>query len=154
MCLLRSVLRLRCGWAIGALSALVLVLVLVLAPRPAGAWAIGSQLDEAGCHEPITAAALRAVRARFDTAPVIPPSRDEAALIADAVFAPPPDLVDDLAAMALLFGVRDNDLKGIDPLSSLDLIQVHGNPGTQDEHCIRGHGDDGAPAGDAAAITA
>jgi hypothetical protein len=133
--------------------AAVLAITAVRPPPEAHAWAIGSQLDETGCHEPITAAALRAVRARFDTAPVIPPSRDEAALIADAVFAPPPDLVDDLAGMALLFGVRDNDLKGIDPLSSLDLIQVHGNPQTQDEHCIRGPGDDG-DTGDAAAIAA
>src|ERR1044071_6401167 len=131
------------------------VLAVRAAPRPqAHAGAIGSQLDETGCHEPITAAALRAVRARFDTAPVITPSRDEAALIADAVFAPPPDLVDDLAGMALLFGVRDNDLKGIDPLSSLDLIQVHGNPETQDEHCIRGPDALGPPAGDSAAIAA
>ena len=122
-------------------------------PPEAHAWAIGSQLNEAGCHEPITAAALRAVRARFDTAPVIPPSRDEQALIADAIFAPPSDLVHDLAGMALLFGVRDNDLKGIDRLSSPDLIQVHGNPETQDEHCIRGPGDDGDD-GDPAAIAA
>ena len=133
--------------------ALGVLLLLAGTPRASHAWAIGSQLNEAGCHEPITAEALRAVRARFDTAPVIPPSRDEAALIADAVFSPPADLVDDLAGMALLFGVRDNDLKGIDPLSSLDLIQVHGNPQTQDEHCIRGPGDDG-DAGDAAAIAA
>ena len=131
----------------------VVAAVLALAPRPAGAWAIGSQLNETGCHEPITAAALRAVRVRFDSAPVISPSRDEAALIADAVFSPPADFTHDLAGMALLFGVRDNDLKGIDPLSSLDLIQVHGNPQTQDEHCIRGPDDDGA-AGDAAAIAA
>ncbi|HEX3476326.1 MAG TPA: hypothetical protein VHT91_14975 [Kofleriaceae bacterium] len=137
------------------LCALAAFLAVTIArPSPeAHAWAIGSQLNETGCHEPITAAALRAVRARFDTAPVIPPSRDEAALIADALFSPPADLVDDLAGMALLFGVRDNDLKGIDPLSSLDLIQVHGNPETQDEHCIRGPGDDG-DAGDPAAIAA
>jgi hypothetical protein len=136
------------------LCALAAVLVITaVRPPESHAWAIGSQLNETGCHEPITAAALRAVRARFDTAPVIPPSRDEAALIADAVFSPSADLVDDLAGMALLFGVRDNDLKGIDPLSSLDLIQVHGNPQTQDEHCIRGPGDDG-DAGDAAAIAA
>jgi hypothetical protein len=136
-----------------ALAAAVLAVTAARPPSPAHAWAIGSQLDETGCHEPITAAALRAVRARFDTAPVIPPSRDEAALIADAVFSPPSDLVHDLAGMALLFGVRDNDLKGIDPLSSLDLIQVHGNPETQDEHCIRGPADDGA-TGDTAAIAA
>ncbi|HEX3762925.1 MAG TPA: MYXO-CTERM sorting domain-containing protein [Kofleriaceae bacterium] len=129
------------------------VVAIIAGPRAAHAWAIGSQLNEAGCHEPITAAALRAVRARFDTAPVIPPSRDEAALISDAIFSPPGDLVHDLAGMALMFGVRDNDLKGIDPLSSLDLIQVHGNPETQDQHCIRGPSNDGA-AGDLDAIAA
>src|SRR3954469_18173594 len=126
-----------------ALAAAVLAATAAWPPPPAHAWAIGSQLDETGCREPIAAAALRAVRARFDTAPVIAPSRDEAALIADAVFSPPSDLVGDLAGMALLLGVRDNEPKGIDPLSSLDLNQVHGNPETQDEHCIRGPGDDG-----------
>jgi uncharacterized protein (TIGR03382 family) len=143
----------RRGLRLCALAAAALAVTAVRPPPEAHAWAIGSQLDETGCHEPITAAALRAVRARFDTAPVIRPSRDEAALIADAIFSPPSDLVPDLAGMALLFAVRDNDLKGIDPLASLDLIQVHGNPETQDEHCIRGPGDDGA-TGDAAAIAA
>lgn len=128
-------------------------LVVTLAPHPAHAWAIGSQLNEAGCHEPITADALRAVRARFDTAPALAPSRDEAAMIASVLFAPPSDFVDDVAGMALLLGVRDNDLKGINPLSSLDLIQVHGNPATQDEHCIRSATDDGA-AGDRSALAA
>ena len=143
--------RLQPGRPIGVL----LGLGLALAPaRTAGAWAIGSQINEAGCHEPITAAALRAVRARFDTAPAETPSRDEAALFADVVFAPPRDLVHDLAGMTLMLGVRDNDLKGIDPLSSLDLIQVHGNPATQDEHCIRGPADDGGAAGDLAALAA
>src|SRR4051812_14028735 len=46
--------------------------------------------------------------------------------------------------MTLLLGVRDNDLKGINPLSSLDLIQVHGSPTTQQEHCIRSSSDDNA----------
>jgi MYXO-CTERM domain-containing protein len=147
--------RLQPGRPIGALLGIGLALALALAPaRTAGAWAIGSQINEAGCHEPITAAALRAVRARFDTAPAVPPSRDEAALFADVLFAPPRDLVHDLAGMTLMLGVRDNDLKGIDPLSSLDLIQVHGNPTTQDEHCIRGPEDDGGAAGDLAALAA
>ena len=143
--------RVRCACfvvvLVGAIAALLAV------PRTAQAWAIGSQLNEPGCHEPITAAALRAVRMRFATAPVLPPTRDEAALIGDVVFSPPDDFVGDLAGMTLLLGVRDNDLKGIDPLSSLDLIQVHGNPETQDEHCIRGPNDDGSD-GDLAAIAA
>jgi uncharacterized protein (TIGR03382 family) len=116
-------------------------------------WAIGSQVNETGCHEPITAQALRDVRAMMPTAPEITPTRDEAALIADVMFAPPTDMTGDLASMALLLGVRDNDLKGIDPLSSLDLVQVHGNPTTQDEHCIRGPDDDGA-TGDQSALDA
>jgi len=90
-----------------------------------------SQRDS--CHEPITAQALRDVRAMMPTAPTIAPTRDEAALIADVMFAPPADLVADLGGMALLLGVRDNDLKGVDPLASLDLVQVHGNPTTQDD---------------------
>src|SRR5512138_811549 len=124
--------------------ALCVLLLLVGTSRVSHAWAIGSQLNEAGCHEPITAEAFRAVRARFGTAPVLAPSRDEAAMIDEVLFAPPGDLVHDLAGMTLLLGVRDNDLKGINPLSSLDLIQVHGNPSTQDEHCIRSGTDDDA----------
>src|ERR1043165_5463289 len=129
------------------------VLLLAGMPRTSHAWAIGSQLNERGCHEPITAEALRTVRATFDTAPMIAPTRDEAAMIDDVLFAPPGDFTHDLAGMTLLLGVRDNDLKGIDPLSSLDLIQVHGNPSTQDEHCIRSASDDDAP-GNPAALSA
>src|SRR5436190_18490008 len=103
-----------------------------LPARTVHAWAIGSQINETGCHEPITAAALRAVREQFATAPAVTPTRDEVAMIADVLFSPPADFERDLAGMALLLGVRDNDLKGIDPLSSFDLIQVHGNPRTQD----------------------
>lgn len=133
--------------------AICTLVALALPDRAAHAWAIGSQINEAGCHEPITAAALRAVRARFDTAPVLTPTTDEAAMIGEALFAPPKDFVNDLAGMTLLLGVRDNDLKGINPLSSLDLIQVHGSPTTQDEHCIRSATDD-EPDGSRAALAA
>jgi hypothetical protein len=133
--------------AIGALLAVAAI------SRTAHAWAIGSQINDKGCHEPITAQALREVRAKFDTAPVVAPSRDEAAMIDTALFSPPNDMAGDLAGMTLLFAVRDSDLKGINPLSSLDLVQVHGDPETQDEHCIRGPVDDDA-AGDAAALAA
>jgi uncharacterized protein (TIGR03382 family) len=128
-------------------------LALALDARPAQAWSIGSQINEDGCHEPITAAALRAVRATLDTAPALTPTRDEAAMIDDVMFAPPKDFVRDLAGMALVLGVRDNDLKGLDPLQSLELIQVHGNPATQMEHCIRGEADDEA-AGNQSALAA
>jgi hypothetical protein len=127
--------------------------LLALEAHPALPWVIGSQLNNAGCHEPITAQALRTVRATLATAPALTPSRDEAAMIADVLFAPPTDFVDDLAGMALLLGVRDNDLKGVNPLSSLDLIQVHGSPTTQQEHCIRSSSDDNAD-GDQSALAA
>jgi len=140
--------RLRGCWLVAVVAA-----VLWLVPRTADAWAIGSQLDETGCHEPITAEALRIARSKFATAPVLVPSRDEAALIDDVLFAPPSDFVHDLAGMTLLLGVRDNDLKGVNPLSSLDLIQVHGDPLTQDEHCIRGPADNGV-TGDQSALDA
>jgi hypothetical protein len=72
----------------------------------------------------------------------------------DAVqFVPPSDCVHDLAGMTLLLAVRDNDLKGINPLDSLNLVEVHGNPDTQDEHCIRGATDDGE-AGNESALAA
>jgi len=124
---------------------------LVALPTSAHAWTIGSQLDYAGCHERITTAAFRATRAKFATAPLIPPTADESALIDDVQFVPPADFVHDLAAMSLLLGVRDNDLKGNNPLDSLQLVQVHGNPATQEEHCIRAASDDGTP-GDTQAL--
>jgi MYXO-CTERM domain-containing protein len=132
-------------------KALAIATALVAVSRPAAAWTIGSQLDNTGCHERITTLAFRAARMMFQTAPVIAPTADEAALIDDAQFAPPADFVHDLAAMSLLFGVRDNDLKGHNPLDTLQLVQVHGNPDTQEEHCIRNKDDDGT-AGDPAAL--
>jgi MYXO-CTERM domain-containing protein len=117
---------------------------IVLSASPAFAWEVGTQLGYTGCHEPITAQALRNVRAIVATAPPIAPSRDERALFDDVQFEPPADLVDDVAGMSLLLGVRDNDLKGENPLNSLDVVEVHGDPTTQDEHCIRAPEQDGA----------
>ena len=123
----------------------------LLISSTAHAWSIGSQLDYTGCHERITTTAFRATRSMFDTAPVIVPTSDESALIDDVQFVPPNDFKQDLGAMALLLGVRDNDLKGNNPLDSLQLVEVHGNPATQEEHCIRNADDDGTP-GDTAAL--
>jgi hypothetical protein len=128
-------------------------IVLCLLPRGAQAWSIGYPLETHGCHEPITADALRNVRMLLTTAPPITPTREEAAMIDEVQFTPPDDFTGDLAGMALLLGVRDNDVKGKNITSSLDLTEVHGNPMNQDEHCIRSEADDG-PAGEQSAMTA
>jgi MYXO-CTERM domain-containing protein len=132
---------------------LAAAIVLELIPLPAHAWSIGYPLDSTGCHEPITAQVLRNVRRLLATAPPIVPTRDEAAMIDDVPFSPPADFVGDLAGIALLFGVRDNDVKGQNIVSSLDLIEVHGSPTHQEEHCIRAEMDDGS-AGEVAALAA
>src|SRR5438477_13070205 len=90
--------------------ALVAAIVFAAAPAPAHAYTISSAIGT-GCHEQITADALRAIRQELTTAPPIPADRNEQALIDDVEFAVPSDL-DDLGAVTLLLAVRDNDLKG------------------------------------------
>lgn len=126
---------------------------LTLGASPAHAWGIGSQLDLDGCHERITAEALRRARGMHATAPVIAPTRDEQAIIDNVQFRPPADFRHDLAGMSLLLGVRDNDVKGQNPLDSLQLVAIHGDPATQEEHCIRALADDDAP-GNVSALAA
>ena len=89
-----------------------------------------------GCHESITAEALRAVRGDLASAPPIVPTRDEVALIDDLPFTLDDD-IRDLGGAALLAGVRHNDIKGFAVLSVDQLAQVQSNPLTQREHCLR-----------------
>jgi hypothetical protein len=121
--------------------------VVLLPASPASAWLVGSLLYVDGCHEPITAAALRNVRQALATAPTQAPTRDEDALFDDVQFSTPSDMEHDLGGMSLLLGVRDNDLKGRDPTDSLGLTQVHGNPANQEEHCLRSASQDGIQGG-------
>ena len=99
------------------------------------AFTIQSVVTE-GCHERITSDALRDVRAEQSSLEAITPSEDEQALIDDLQFSPADDMLD-LAAVTLLLGVRDNDLKGRGADELDELAQVHGNPDAQDEHCLR-----------------
>src|SRR5713226_5487476 len=95
----------------------------VILPALAGsgrAYTVASALTR-GCHEEITAAALRAVRAQLSSAPPLPAGSNERAMIDDAPFSIAGD-VSDLGGAALLFAVRDNDLKGNDPADSFDLV--------------------------------
>ncbi len=115
-------------------------MALLLAAPQASAYTVGTPLTGA-CHELITQAALRG--ARFETpaaAPVPLITADDQAMAADLPF-PVSDDMRDLGAIALLIGVRDNDLKGLSPEDLASLAVVQADPATQGEHCLRGASD-------------
>jgi len=118
-------------------------------PSTAGAYTIASELTD-GCHEQITSAALRRVRKDLPTAAPLAITKDERALVDDLQFTPDGDMRD-LGGATLLVAVRDIDLKGSasDDLSA--LAEVHGNPNSQYEHCLRALDDD-EPDGSKTAI--
>src|SRR4051794_22788418 len=110
-----------------------------------------STIVTSGCHERLTLAALRAARAAMPgAAPLIPVVGDDAPLVADLPFELESD-AHELGAVALLVGARDNDLKGRGSTDLEALAQIHGNPSTQDEHCLRTLDDD-EPMGTARAV--
>lgn len=134
-------------WLVGALG---LAATVATTPR-ANAFTIESVASE-GCHERITSEALRRVRADTEFAPPIEPTQDEQALIQDLQFGPEDDMMD-VGAVSLLLGVRDNDLRGRGSDDLTSLAQVHGDPDTQDQHCLRAEDQD-EPGGTDAAIDA
>ena len=95
-----------------------------------------------GCHEELASIALREVRAAQPAAAPLPESGIDAGLVADLPFRPDADMRDP-GAVALLIGVRDNDLKGHHALDSTDLAMIHGDPDHQLEHCLRHPAHDG-----------
>lgn len=111
------------------------VCVVLTCAREAHAYTIQSVVTM-GCHESISSEALRDVRAEEPRLDAIEPDENEQALIEDLQFSPDDDMLD-LAAVSLLLGVRDNDLKGRGADELDELSQVHGDPNAQDEHCLR-----------------
>jgi hypothetical protein len=142
----------RAKWSVGLLggSAAALVAWLVVSPRSTGAYTVSS-LITSGCHERITSSALRAVRLELTTAAPLSLTRNERALVEDLQFTPDNDM-QDLGGVSLLVGVRDNDLKGRSSADLTMLAGVHGNPDTQQEHCLRNAGQN-EPDGSLAALT-
>ena len=116
---------------------------------PAGAYTIETHFTPK-CHEKLTSEALRTARADLGMAPSPPTTADERALIDDLQFAPDADMRE-LAGATLLVGVRDNDLKGNSQDDLTVLSAIHGDPGNQREHCLRGP-DQKEPGGSAAAL--
>ena len=116
---------------------------------PARAYTVSTFVSD-GCHEQITDGALRAARALGpDVAPALGIDATDRAFVDDLPFELPAG--SDLAAVTLLVGVRDNDLKGRGSTDLQDLALIHGNPTTQDEHCLRDLDDD-EPDGTARAV--
>ena len=132
------------------LSALIACACLAPAAR-ARAYSYASPLG-AGCHEGLTLSALRVLRRDLDHARALPAGKEDRAWIADLPLDLPED-ARDLATASLLVGVRDNDLKGHHGLDNSELAIVHGNPRTQDEHCLRAPEDDD-PGGSERALRA
>ncbi len=120
-----------------------------LAPQDASAYTIQNELTH-GCHEDITTDAFRVIRRELSTAPPLPASENDQALIDDLQFTPPSDL-GDLGGATLLLSVRDNDLKGRSSDDLAQLAAVHGNPDAQREHCLRSMSED-EPSGSAEAV--
>ena len=131
------------GAVIGAL-----LMLLLMAPA-ARAFSIDTVATR-GCHEEMTAEALRIVRAELATAAPLPADSNERALIEDLAFTTPADLKD-LGGASLLIGVRDPDLEGNDGNDLSRLALVHGNPAAQRNHCLHG-ADSPEPAGSPKAL--
>jgi hypothetical protein len=133
---------------------LVGILFWLWATQVAWAYTIATPLTP-GCHERLTAQALRAVRADPALAAAAAPratrSDDAEALVDDLPFRLDDDL-HDLEAAALLIGVRDNDLKGLDAADLAALPGVHSDPTGQREHTLRRPEQD-EPQGSAAAVS-
>jgi hypothetical protein len=146
----------RChGAALGAahrhargLRAVVALAFALQLPAVARAYTYESPVS-AGCHEAISLAALHELRAAGAAAPLSTSARDR--LWIDDLPLELPRGARDLAAAALVVGVRDNDLKGRHGLDTSELPQVHGDPDLQAEHCLRRPEHD-EPGGSAAAL--
>src|SRR3954462_13731489 len=133
------------------IGAVVFVFGAIAAFPAARAYTIETHFT-ARCHEKVTAQALRNARTMLEMPAAPQPTSDERALIDDLQFAPDDDMKD-LAGATLLVGVRDNDLKGNSQEDLTVLSPIHGDPHSQQEHCLRGP-DQKEPGGSALAIAA
>jgi hypothetical protein len=104
-----------------------------------------------GCHEAVTAAAIRTTGWPDGQADPTDNGAD-ATLVENLLFHPPTDLADRWSVAALV-GVRHNDFAGNRPTSPDRLAAIHNHAEEQGAHCLRAPGDDGVE-GDAAALSA
>ena len=118
------------------LSLAACALCSLLSARPVQAYSIQTSFTR-GCHEEITAEALRAARLALpDIAPPLASSGDDNALMDDTSFTIPSDLRE-IGAVTLLLGVRDNDVMGFSALAIDQLAALNSDPESQKLHCLR-----------------
>ena len=109
-----------------------------------------------GCHESITYAALEAagwgnlLAARNGELPALSDVQGRA--VDDLTFSLVPSARNPWA-LALLIGVRSNDIRDNAPTEIASLVHIHNDPEDQAGHCIRRQQDDGS-AGDISAMQA
>ncbi len=128
------------------------IAVMAFIATPASAFAF--QIETSGtsaCHETITREALDVVGWPDGREP--PPLDDTGQRIADDLPFDLPDDEKDLWTIALIIGVRHNDVGSNDPFDLPALSQLHGDPAGQPEHCLRQAPHDGA-TGDQQALDA
>jgi hypothetical protein len=116
---------------------------LLLLPASLPAFTVRTAATD-GCHESITRVALAAA-----PWPVPPPPLSELdrRLAHDLPIDPPGDPL----TLALVIGVRHEDLEGVPSTNLSGLAGVHADPAHQAEHCLRAPAQDGA-AGDLDAV--
>ncbi len=131
-------------------SSVVLLACVGLFTRSAHAFTIETSVTK-GCHEGVTEDILRQVRkATPQLATPLPTSQDDRALIDDVAFTVPSDL-HDLAAVTLVLGVRDNDVKSFGAEALDQLAALNADPNSQKLHCLRSASED-EPGGSKAAV--
>ena len=114
---------------------------LTLSASPASAYTIQSLITK-GCHERITTTALLSARLMFPTtAKPITLEGDDKVASEDTPFTMN-DERREANALHLLFSVRDPDLGGRTGLAINELAFIHGDPNSQEEHCLRAPTDD------------
>ena len=125
-----------------------LIAGILVTPASAAAFEIETSTTS-GCHERVTGHAIALAGWPGGAAPPAPSETDER-IMDDVPFSLP---ARDPWTLALLIGVRNNDIYGSNPFDLPALSQIHDDPDRQTEHCLRRIEDDGEE-GDASALAA
>ena len=122
----------------------------MLCAQSAQAFTIQTSITS-GCHEGVTEDILRNIRkSQPELGVPLATTQDDRALMEDVAFSVPGDL-HDIAAVTLILGVRDNDVKNFGAEALDQLAALNADPTAQKLHCLRSAAED-EPNGSAAAI--